>query len=145
MMIKYVWCPRSTQYAEQNFGGVILKERTVLSSFYSEEEAKNAAEKIAQLGIEVTQVEELRPYYGIRSKQRAMPITGDIPSLASLTLNASAGTQDMNVLLAASVSASGMSDGQDQVTGRNYLLTVVSPEALVENVVQIIKDCNGYT
>jgi hypothetical protein len=122
-----------------------MGERTVLASFYSLPEANHAADKVHALGVEVAQVDELHAYGGDIPQRRAFPISGDIPSLASLTLNTEVSSRDAGVLLAADPSASGMSDGQGNITGRNYLLTVVCPEKQVEPVVQIIKDCNGYT
>lgn len=122
-----------------------MAERTVLSSFYSEADAKRAERQIQSLGIEVTQVSELHAYPGDMPDRRAFPISGKIPSLASLTLNTDPSSRDAGVLLAADPAASGMTDGADNVTGRNFLLTVVCPEAQVEQVVNIIKDCGGYT
>jgi hypothetical protein len=123
-----------------------MGERTVLASFYSAPEASKAAEQVHALGIEVAQVDELHGYSGVIPERRAFPITGRIPSLASLTLDTEVSSRDAGVLLAADPSASGMSGGSGNNTGaRNYLLTVISPEDHVEQVVQIIKDCNGYT
>lgn len=122
-----------------------MSERTVLASFYSLAEASKAADKVHAVGIEVAQVDELHAYPGSAPERDTFPISGDIPSLASLTLNTEVSSRDTGILLSADPAASGMSDGQGNVTGRNYLLTVVCPEAQVEQVVQIIKDGNGYT
>lgn len=122
-----------------------MRERTILSSFYSEAEAQQAADKIRNLGIDVVQIDELHAYTGFNPERRVYPISGDIPSLSSLTLHVDVASRDAGVLLAADPCASGMSDGQDNVTGRNFLLTVVCAEEKVEEAVQIIKACNGYT
>jgi hypothetical protein len=122
-----------------------MAERTVLSSFYSEADAKRAEQQIRSLGIEVTQVSELHAYPGDRPDVRAFPVSGKIPGLASLTLNTDPSSRDAGVLLATDPAASGMTDGAGNVTGRNFLLTVVCPEAQVEPVVGIIQDCGGYT
>jgi len=122
-----------------------LSDRTVLASFYSAEEAKQAVQQIKQLGIEVAQIDELHAFAGTMPKRQSFIISGDIPSLAALTLNTPVSSRDAGVLLAADASASGMTDGQDNVTGRNYLMTVVCPELKVEQVVSHIKMCNGYT
>ncbi|MCL6441969.1 MAG: hypothetical protein K6T83_00655 [Alicyclobacillus sp.] len=121
-----------------------MSERTVLASFYSAADAKQAAEQIHALGIEVAQVDTLHAHPGVESDVDSFLISGDIPSLSAITLN-TLGSRDANVLLAADPSASGMGDGQDNVTGRNYLLTVVSPESQVDEVVRVIKACGGYT
>lgn len=122
-----------------------MSERTILSSFYSEAEANTAADQIKALGIEVAKVEELHAYPGGMPDREAWPRSGRIPSLASLTLNTQVSSRDTGILLSVDPAASGMSDGDDNITGRNFLLTVVAPEAKVENVVQIVKECNGYT
>lgn len=122
-----------------------MPERTVLSSFYTQEEAKKAAERIEGIGVETTKVDELHAFGGIHAEQHAFPITGDIPSLASITLDTSIRSRDAGIMLAADPSASGMADREGNDIGRNWLLTVVCEDALVEEVVQIIKDGNGYT
>ncbi len=122
-----------------------MVERTVLASFYSEPEAKQAADEIKQLGVETTQVDQLHAYGGILPEKRLFPISGNIPSLASLTLNTIPSSRDKSVLMAADPAASGMSDGQGNITGRNYLLTVVCPNEIVDQVVQIIRNNRGYT
>lgn len=122
-----------------------MSERTVLSSFYSRPDAENAANLIHRLGVETAQVDELHLYPTPRSNRPIHTISGDIPSLASLTLNSTPYSRDAGVLMAADPAASGMSDGGDNITGRNFLLTVVCAENDVEAVVQIINDGNGYT
>lgn len=122
-----------------------MAERTVLSSFYSRPEAVKAEEQIRAIGVEVTQVDELHLYPGPEPRRNAFAISGKIPSLANLTLNSTPSSRDAGILMAADPSASGMSDGEGNITGRNFLLTVVCPESQVEEVVSIIKACNGYT
>ncbi len=122
-----------------------MRERTILASFYSEAEANKAAQQIHDQGVEVAQVDQLRAYAGPMPARRAFPISGHIPSLSSLTLNTEVSSRDWGILLAVDPAASGMSDGQDNITGRNFLLTVVCPEDKVEDCVRIIKECNGYT
>lgn len=125
-----------------------MGERSILSSFLSEEDANRAAEQVQGLGIDVVQVAPLHALAvsgGDEPKRKAFPITGRIPSLASLTLHTTPDSRDAGVLLGANPIASGMSDGEDVVTGRNYLLTVVCDDSLVDTAVNIIKACNGYT
>jgi hypothetical protein len=122
-----------------------LAERTILASFYSEAEAKQAANEIQALGVEVAQVDELHAYSPIEPNRDAFLISGKIPSLASITLNTVPDSRDSGALLAADPSASGMADGEGNVTGRNYLLTAICPENLVDTAVRVIRACNGYT
>ncbi|MCL6547438.1 MAG: hypothetical protein K6T30_00840 [Alicyclobacillus sp.] len=122
-----------------------MAERTVLASFYSEADASRAAEQIRDLGVEVTQVDELHAYGGEQPERHSFLISGQFAGLATLTLSHTPSTRDSGVLLAADPSASGMTDGEDNITGRNWLLTVVCPEHLVDQVVTRIKACGGYT
>jgi len=122
-----------------------MSERTVLSSFYSQSDAEAAAIQIHELGVETVQVDELHRYPTHSVSRPLYTISGDIPSLASLTLHSTPYSRDAAVLLATDPSASGMADGRDNITGRNFLLTVVCPENDVESVVSIIKSTNGYT
>lgn len=121
-----------------------MSNRTILASFLSSHDANLAADKIHNLGIEIAKVDELQGSGG-EPDLHSYLISGEIPSLAAITLDKQPLSRDVGVLLAADPSASGMSDGRDNITGRNFLLTVVCREDLVEPVVKIIKDCNGYT
>lgn len=122
-----------------------MAERTILASFFSEAEAKQAANEIRALGVEVAQVDELHAYSPIGPNREAFLISGKIPSLASITLNTIPESKDSAALLAADPAASGMADGEGNITGRNYLLTAICPEDQVDPAVQIIKARNGYT
>lgn len=123
-----------------------MSERSVLASFLTAHDANLAASQIHdKLGVEVAKVDELHGLGGLDPDIESYPISGEIPSLAALTLDTQPRSRDAGVLLAADPSASGMSDGQGNITGRNFLLTVVCKEEQVEPVVQIIKGCNGYT
>lgn len=123
-----------------------MKERTVLASFYSESEAQQAANEIKKLYTSATvQVDELHAFSGYFPEKRSFSISGDIPSLASLSLNTTPTNRDSGILLAANPAASGMSDGQDTITGRNFLLTVICPESSVDHVVTLIRHYRGYT
>lgn len=125
-----------------------MAERSILSSFLSEADANRAAEAVRGLGIDVAQVAPLRgisSVFGNEPEREAFPITGRIPSLASLTLHTTPDSRDEGILLGASPMASGLSDPGDQLSGRNYLLTVVCDDSKVDAAVNAIKSCNGYT
>lgn len=123
-----------------------MGERTILSSFLSEEDAKRALAQVKQSGVETAQVDALHAFVGDEPQRDSFLISGKIPSLSSLTLHVTPDLmRDEGVLLAAHPAASGMSDGEGEITGRNYLLTVVCDDAQVEPTVNIIKACNGYT
>lgn len=120
-------------------------ERSVFAAFYSEKEARAAEKKIRALGVVTTQIAPLTHYGNEDNNPQSIPIAGKISSLANLTLGTNPQSRDASILLASDPAASGMSDGQGEITGRNYLLTVVCNEPLVDRVVRIIKEENGYT
>jgi hypothetical protein len=122
-----------------------MQERSVLASFLSQSDALDAAKRIQALGIKVTKVDELHAYPGPPPARDSFIISGEIPSLASITLGTSPGSRDAGVLLSADPAASGMADGEGQITRRNWLLTVVCPESAVDKVVETIRQCGGYT
>lgn len=122
-----------------------MSERTVLASFYSSDEATKAQKEIQQMGIEVAQVDQLHAYQGTDPNRDAFLISGKIPSIANVTLGTNPMSRDAGILLGADPAASGMSDGDGNITGRNYLLTVVCNEVKVDSVVDCIKRCNGFT
>lgn len=124
-----------------------MSTRTILASFYTESEANQARDKVQSLGAEAAEVDSLHPSGQPDRTLEAYAISGKIPSLANLTLHTSVSSRDAGVLLAADPSASGLAtpDIDDPVTGRNFLLTVICPEPLVDQAVDIIKQCNGYT
>ena len=122
-----------------------MGERSVLASFKCETDAKKAADQVKRLGIEVAQIAELHAVGNRLSDRDSYLISGEIPSLAAITLNANPRTRDISVMMATDPSASGMADRSDIMAERNYLLTVVCPDEQVEEVVAIIKSCDGYT
>ena len=120
-------------------------ERAVLSSFRSREAAEGAARKIRSLGLQdlsINSFSTLAMDYGYGNNY---PISGNITSLAGLVEDADLSSHDDGILLAADPVNSGMTDGEGVVTGYNWGLTVVSPDALVDRVVAIIKAAGGFT
>lgn len=117
----------------------------MLASFLSRADALDAAKRIQALGIKVTQVDQLHAYPGTDPVRDSFIFSGEIPSLASITLSTTPTSRDAGVLMATDPAASGMADGEGNITGRNWLLTVVCPENAVDKVVEIIRMCNGLT
>ena len=120
-------------------------ERAILSSFRSQEEAQGAAKKVQSLGIKDVKINSFSAAPDRQKNLLMNPITGNFESLAWLSGDTNVGSRDSGILQAASPINSGMSDGQDMITGYNWGLTVVSPEGLVERVVKVIKDAGGFT
>lgn len=122
-----------------------VKERAVLSSFRSREEAEGAAKKLRALGVTDMNIRSFSGAPSAEKDHMINPVTGDFESLASLSGDAILSSRDAGILQAASPINSGMADGDGMVTGFNWGLTVVAKEALVERVVRVIKDAGGFT
>lgn len=120
-------------------------ERAVLSSFRSREAAERAAHKIRSLGLQDLSINTFSTLAMDYRYGNNYPISGNITSLSGLVEDADISSHDAGVLLAADPVNSGMSDGEGFVTGYNWGLTVVSPDALVDRVVAIIKAAGGFT
>ncbi|KWX88171.1 hypothetical protein AMQ83_08490, partial [Paenibacillus riograndensis] len=72
------------------------------------------------------------------------PLTGDIPSLATMTLNSTPDTRSAGILAAADASASGMSHGgEGGPTGRDILLTVVLDSGVFDQALSLIEEAGG--
>ncbi|WP_027417176.1 hypothetical protein [Aneurinibacillus terranovensis] len=121
-----------------------MSEKNILAFFKSPEEAEKVAEQLKSLGTADMQIDRISRYTGEGVERFTNPITGNISSLANLTLAADGTTRNEGILMAADVSASGMSDGgQDDVTGRDVLLTVVIDESNHKKALQLIEQGGG--
>jgi len=122
-----------------------MAEKNILAFFKSPEEAKRALEEMSSLSIVDSSVRRVDGYPG-EGAAVDNPITGDIPSLGSMTLSGDFDDRNAGVLAAASVSASGMSAGgpDNVVTGRDVLLTIVVEEQDHDRALRIARD-NGAT
>ncbi|MBO8165109.1 MAG: hypothetical protein H0Z34_15610 [Brevibacillus sp.] len=120
-----------------------MKERNILAGFQSADNANKAAEQLRQAGFETVQVEIIDRYPGEGVEQVINPISGKIPSLGNLTLDADFPSgRDASVLAAADPSASGMADGGQDRNG-SVLLTAVVPEERGDEAAEIIRSFGG--
>lgn len=121
-----------------------MDEKSIFAYFKTEDEAKDVEEKIKSLGVIDIQIDRVNKYPLGSSNKLTNPLTGKPSSQATLTLGAS-GDKDTGVLASADVSASGMSDGgQDVITGRNILLVAIVDESVYEDATGIISDAGGF-
>jgi hypothetical protein len=116
--------------------------KNILAFFKSPEDAQNALKQLQSLKLTDSSINSIDGYPGEGIDHIDNPITGDFPGLGYLTLGGDFSDWDAGILAAASVSASGMSSGgpDNQMTGRNILLTVVVDEADFEKARQIVLD-----
>lgn len=121
-----------------------MKERNILAGFKSLDAAERAAQALKQAGFQTIQVDGVGQYPGEGVEKVMNPITGEIPSLGNLTLDADfPNGRDASVLAAADPSASGMSDGGQDAIGSSILLTCVVPENQGDQATQLIRSFGG--
>ncbi|GIP14757.1 hypothetical protein J40TS1_03990 [Paenibacillus montaniterrae] len=119
-------------------------EKNILAFFKSPEEAQKAADQLEALGTIDMSIDRFSKYPGGSLNSIGNPVTGEISSLASLSLNADISGRDDGILLAAGTDASGYSDGgQGGPTGRDILLTVVVDESVHQQALQICEQAGG--
>lgn len=121
-----------------------MSSKNILAYFHTIDNAKMAAEKIEQLGVEAIQIDQIGLYPGNHFNDIINPITGGFDSLADLTLG-SFSNKNAEILLSTDVSASGMADGNDNdpEINDNVLVTIVIDEESFEKAEQIIREYKG--
>lgn len=124
-------------------GGIFMKEQNILAGFSFEEAASRAKKALEDAGFSIVQVDHIGQLPGSGVDSILNPITGDIPSLASLTLSGDFPSgRDASVLAAADPDASGMSDSGD-APFTPFLLTAIVPEDRNAEATQIIRSFGG--
>jgi len=119
-------------------------EKNILAFFKSPDEAQNAEGQLKALGVIDMSIDRFSKNPGGELNSIANPITGEISSLATLSLNADISGRDDGILLAAGTDASGYSDsGQGGPTGRDILLTVVIDESVHQQALEICEKAGG--
>ena len=121
----------------------MTKNRNILASFRTVDEAQKAGQELNALGIEEMQIDRVSLYPGYNLNPYSNPITAHFGSLTDLTLGSGFSNKSAEILAAADVSAHGLSDGGDMDIDRNVLLTVVTNETLAEQAEQVIRKYNG--
>ncbi len=122
-----------------------MKERNLLAGFVSVDDAQKAEQALKQAGFTETQVDTVSPYPGEGVQQRMNPITGNIPGLADMTLDADFDSKSASILAAVDISASGISDGDGMMpeVNQGVLLTAVVPADQADQAEQLIKQYGG--
>lgn len=121
-----------------------MSEKNILAYFKSPEEAEGASRKLQALRVIDMSIDRFSKYPGGARYTGNNPVTGDIPSLAAMTLNSTLDSHSAGILAAADSSASGMSHGGDGgPTGRDVLLTVVLNSEYFDQAMSIIEEAGG--
>jgi hypothetical protein len=122
-----------------------MEERNILAGFVSVDDAQKAQNALKEAGFTETQVDTISPYPGEGIEERMNPITGNIPSLADMVLDADITNKSAGILAVTDVSASGMSDGDGMMpeVNQGVLLTAVVPEKQANQAEKIIRQFGG--
>jgi hypothetical protein len=122
----------------------MMAEKNILAYFKSPEEAEAVAGRLKKLNPIDIAIDRIEKYPGDGVERAFNPISGDVPSLGKLTLDADYSGRSAAVLSAADPSASGMSGGgDDDLDGRDILLTVVVAEPSFEEAMRLIREGGG--
>jgi hypothetical protein len=119
-----------------------MAEINILAYFKSREEAERAESQLKLMGVVDLRIDLVSLYPGDGIDVITDPSTGEIPSLAHLTLGAEIETRDHGILISTDVAASGMSGELDEMTGRNFLLIAVVDQSIHEEALKVI-EVNG--
>ncbi|PWK16541.1 hypothetical protein [Tumebacillus permanentifrigoris] len=125
------------------------KEQAILAYFRSPHDAQVAAERVQhELDIEDVQVDKFSMVPGNGTEMLRNPIQGDFGSHGNLVEGGEGISRDVGAALGADPAVSGMSDGFDSedglmMSGRNYLVTIVSPIEQLEACLKIVNECGG--
>ncbi|MEM5817100.1 MAG: hypothetical protein AAGU16_04460 [Desulfitobacterium hafniense] len=119
-----------------------MAERNILAYFNTVEQAEVIANRIKDLGIKDVQIDRIHKFSEGTADHLMNPLTGQIGSLADLTLGSGGG--GAGPLMAADTSASGMSDGGGTAaSGRDILLAAIVDESQFEQLRQEIRAQDG--
>lgn len=122
-----------------------MAEKNILAYFKSPEEAEEVVSKLKAMRAVDVQIDRISRFPGEPVEETFNPLTGNVSGLGALTSDADVSNKDVGVLIAADVTASGMSDGrqEDVVTGRDILLTAVVEEDIHQQALKVIEESGG--
>jgi hypothetical protein len=120
-----------------------MGEKNILAYFKTHKEAESVAKHLKSMGIQNIKIDRFSKYPGDGVEVLNNPITGNVSSLANLTSNTDVNSRDAGILAAADIDASGMSDGGQEITGRDVLLTAVVDEARLKQTLKAIENAGG--
>ncbi|MEX1029263.1 MAG: hypothetical protein WDZ91_04350 [Paenibacillaceae bacterium] len=121
-----------------------MPEKPIIAYFNSPEQASEALNKMKnKFDVIEASIDRFDGYPG-NGADPDNTITGNIPSLSSLTLGGDFNI-DAGILAATSASASGVSSGGqgNMVSGVNIILTAIVQEENGEQAMKIAQDCGA--
>ncbi|WNQ13440.1 hypothetical protein MJA45_10590 [Paenibacillus aurantius] len=118
--------------------------KNILAYFHAPEEAQAMADRLKGMGAEEVSVDTFSLTPGEAVDGTVNPLTGEVTSLAGLTLDTPVSSRSTGILLAAHPSASGMSDGgEGEPSGRNIVLTAIVPDGIHQQALKQIEEAGG--
>lgn len=121
-----------------------MAERNILAYFHSPEQAEGAKRKLQALRVIEARVDRFDAYPGAGSEGIMNPLTSDFSGLGELTLDGEFSNKSAAIMAAASPDASGLSDkGDENIAGKDILLTVIVSEEEAQKAEAIIRECGG--
>ncbi|MCQ6562561.1 hypothetical protein [Paenibacillus mendelii] len=121
-----------------------MPEKPIIVYFNSPDQANKALEKMKnEFEVIESGIDRFDGYPG-EGYNPSNPLSGDIPSLGSLTLGGNFDT-DSGILAAASTSASGYSSGGpgNMVSGVDIILTAIVQEENGDRAMEIAHECGA--
>ncbi|NPV27078.1 MAG: hypothetical protein HPY81_06435 [Firmicutes bacterium] len=124
-------------------------ERSILAYFPSDTAANEVANTLKNMGIETVQVDWVSRYGVVNDTEYNSPITGQTNTLTGLALYSAdtdlRANQDARILLGADPSVSGMSArSYGQAGGRAFMVTVVTTEDRLPEVIRVMRENGGF-
>lgn len=120
-----------------------MAEKNILAYFKTPEEAEQVGKQLASMGITEYKIDRISKYPDDGVEEFTNPITSKISSLADLTSDTDISGRNAGILAAADIDASGMSDGGQEITGRDVLLTAVVDDTIYEQALQAVENAGG--
>lgn len=115
---------------------------SILAYFKNPDTARKVKALLSEQGVETMQIDRISIVPSEQDSDFNNPISNQSTSIAALTQTGGQGLSgDAGVLLASSTASSGY--GGEQVTSRNYLLTVVASQDKLSIAEKIIKENDG--
>ncbi|OXM86125.1 hypothetical protein [Paenibacillus rigui] len=122
-----------------------MGEKNILAYFHSPAEAESIVPKLRALRVAEVSVDRIGELHGAEVGQSVNPVTGSFPGLAYLTLGSDNPAPIGGVMAAASVDASGLSNGgeYDEENRLDTIMTVIVDEHYEEQALRVIREAGG--
>jgi len=122
----------------------LADSKSILAYFPGRRMAEKAARALNDEGFDEMEITRVSRYPGDQTQHITNPVTGDIASLATLTLGVDIENNSEEILLTTDPSASGQASAGGTADGQAFLLVVVTDPARHEQAAEILKQHGAY-